>query len=153
MENNLLTRFDYLWAKPAPTTVKVGTLVYAYQFDILSVIKERISNSCRDIVLEEMPHNGTFDYRQLYQVVAQSIDNPNPIEGLPYTPETIALELNFETEPNQCDGCRSGHPLNGNIHIVPYPSGSIGCTKYLYNVPATYQAELNGKIETFIKIK
>jgi hypothetical protein len=39
---------------------------------------------------------------------------------------------------NQCDGCRRGLPLKGNIHIDPkYPRGSYGrlymvCTRNLY---------------------
>ena len=37
---------------------------------------------------------------------------------------------------NQCDGCMAGYPVdkNGN-HIVPYPSGSMGCQRDKYETP------------------
>jgi hypothetical protein len=37
---------------------------------------------------------------------------------------------------NQCDGCKSGAPKNesGN-HVIPYPSGAMGCTEDLYVSP------------------
>lgn len=33
---------------------------------------------------------------------------------------------------NQCDGCIAGHPLVGNVHKAPYPSGDMGCQAHRY---------------------
>ena len=84
--DNILHAIDYnggqifVDKEKHPTTI--GELSFAHQFNIVSTIKELVGNSVRDIILEEMPHNGTLDRGQLYKVVAKS---PNlSLEGIPY---------------------------------------------------------------------
>lgn len=49
----------------------VGDNVYAEQYNHVSTIKEIINGSVRDIVLDKMPHKGTFDMGQLLKMVVE----------------------------------------------------------------------------------
>lgn len=51
---------------------EIGAKVFAYQYGIVSTIKELIGNSVRDVILDEMPNgfeSNTLDYRQLYKII------------------------------------------------------------------------------------
>ncbi len=80
--------------KEAGQCSTIGAIVFAYQFNIISTIIELIGNSSRDIILKEMPHNGTLDRRQLYPVIA-SIGKR--IEGVPLI-ELPNEELDLDAE-------------------------------------------------------
>lgn len=59
---------------------EIGSVVYARQYGLVSRITEKLGGSSREILLEEMPHNGTLDRRQLDKVIATV---GKRIEGVP----------------------------------------------------------------------
>jgi hypothetical protein len=61
-------------------------------------------------------------------------------------------DLRDQAVENQCDGCKAGYPIGlNNMHVVPYPSGSMICQKQKYELD--YKVEQDGsKTYGFIKM-
>lgn len=76
--------------KEADGAETIGQTAYLEAYNIVSKITERIGNSCRDIILENMPHNGTLDYRQLRPVIATI--GTERLEGIPVIEEVNEID-------------------------------------------------------------
>ena len=49
--------------------------------------------------------------------------------------QPVVYDCVLEIEENQCDGCKAGLPLIGNVHQCKYPTGNMSCQKPKYNTP------------------
>lgn len=44
-------------------------------------------------------------------------------------------DIRDKVAENQCDGCKAGYPIgSNNMHLIPYPSGSMVCQKDKYEL-------------------
>jgi hypothetical protein len=61
-------------------------------------------------------------------------------------------DLRDKAAENQCDGCKAGYPIGlNNMHLMPYPSGSMVCQKDKYELD--FKVEWDGsKTYGFIKM-